>query len=365
MKSLARQKKCWVYKMVYAIILAGGTGSRFWPLSRSLEPKQFLSICSAKPMIEETICRLDNLIDKRNIFIATNEIHNKKIRKCIRKQGIPLSNIFLEPSGKNTLAPIAILSERINKIDPDAVILVLPSDHLVKKHAAFLRLLKQGIGIAKRGNIVTLGICPDRPETGYGYIKAGQKLKDKNGNVYYRTEKYIEKPQLNTAKKLLRDKKYYWNSGIFIFNPSVMLEEVKKFRSDAYQLIQEMGDVKGLKKMWQRLPSVSIDYAVMEKTKKMVLLPADYGWMDMGSWEAIAQILKKDRFGNVIMGNCVSLESKNTLVWSDNRLIAALGLDNIIIVNTKDAVLVCAKDKAQEVKKLVQILKKRNLKEQT
>jgi len=361
---LVRPRRCWVYKMNYAIILAGGTGSRFWPLSRSLEPKQFLSICSAKPMIEETICRIGNLIDKKNIFIATNEIHNKKIKNCIQKLGIPVKNIFLEPSGKNTLAPISILSERINKIDPRAVILVLPSDHLVKKQGVFLKLLRQGVGIAKQGYIVTLGIPPDRPETGYGYIKAGKKFKDENGGLYYRAEKYIEKPKISTAKKLLKDKRYYWNSGIFIFNPAVMLEEVKRFRFDAYRIMQGMGDGNRFKKMWQKLPSVSVDYAVMEKTKKMVLLPADYGWMDMGSWEAVAQISKKDKSGNIIMGNCVSLENKNTLVWSDNRLIAALGLDDIIIVNTKDAVLVCAKDKAQEVKKLVQILKQRNLKEQ-
>jgi len=315
-------------------------------------------------MIEETIGRIVNLIDKENIFIATNEIHNKKIRSCVQKLKVPLKNIFLEPSGKNTLAPISILSERIDKIDPGAVILVLPSDHLVKRQAVFLKLLRQGINIAKKGYIVTLGIPPDRPETGYGYIKAGKKFKDENGGLYYETEKYIEKPQICTAKKLLKDKRYYWNSGIFIFNPSVMLGEVKKFRFDAYRIIQGMGDGSKLKKMWQSLPSVSIDYAVMEKTKKMALLPADYGWMDMGSWEAIGQILKKDKSGNIIMGNCVSLESKNTLVWSDNRLIATLGLNDTIIVNTKDAVLVCAKDKAQDVKKLVQILKQRNLKEQ-
>ncbi len=350
--------------MNYVIILAGGTGSRFWPLSRSLEPKQFLRLCSAKPMIEETIVRISGIIDKNNIFIATNEAHNKKTRSCIRKLGIPQRNIFLEPSGKNTLPPIAILSEKIRRIDPSAVITVLPSDHLVRKHAVFAGLLKQAIDIAKEGFIVTLGIPPARPETGYGYIKAGEKSRGKRGKIYFKVEKYIEKPDIHTAKRLIKDRRYYWNSGIFVFTPQVMLEEIRKCKPAAYRTMIAISDGKEVKNNWQRLPSVSIDYAVMEKTRRSALLPAEYGWMDMGSWEAIAQVSKKDGSGNIIMGNCVSLDSKNTLVWSDNRLTAVLGLNDLIIVNTKDAVLVCAKDRAQDVKKLVQLLKARNLKGQ-
>lgn len=349
--------------MNHAIILAGGTGSRFWPLSRTHEPKQFLNVCSAKPMIEETIDRIGNLIKKENIYIATNEIHNQKIKNCIQRLQIPLKNIFLEPSGKNTLAPISVLSHRINIVDPEAVILVLPSDHLVKRHNIFLSLLKEGLCIAKQGYIVTLGIPPDRPETGYGYIKAGRRCKYKGTKLYYNVSRYIEKPGYLTAKKLIKDKRYYWNSGIFIFKPSVMLEEIKKFRSEVHRIIIKM-DKNNFKSLWRKLPSISVDYAIMERTKKMALLPADYGWMDMGSWEAITRILKKDKDGNIFIGNCIPLGNKDTLVWSDNRLIATLGLNNIIIVNTKDAVLVCAKDNAQDVKKIVQILKQKNLKEQ-
>jgi mannose-1-phosphate guanylyltransferase/mannose-6-phosphate isomerase len=348
----------------YAIILAGGTGSRFWPLSRTAEPKQFLNICSAKPMIEETIARISNLIKKENIYIATNEIHNQKIKNCIKKLGIPLKNIFLEPSAKNTLAPISILSDRIKALDSEAVIMVLPSDHLVKRPKVFLKILKNGICVAKQGFIVTLGIPSDRPETGYGYIKAGEKYKYRGVKWFYKVDRYIEKPQLAAAKKMIQDKRYYWNSGIFIFRPEVMLGEVKKFKNGAYKLIARMNDRNGLKNLWHRLPSISVDYAIMEKTKKIALLPANYGWMDIGSWEAVAQILKKDKDDNIYIGNCISLENENTLVWSNNRLVATLGLRDVVIVNTKDALLVCAKDKVQDVKKLVRILKEKNFKEQ-
>lgn len=341
--------------MNYAIILAGGTGTRFWPLSRELEPKQFLNVCSIRSLIEGSIDRIRPLIKKENIYIATNKIYSRKIKKCIKKLNIPSDNILFEPASKNTFAPIAVLSKSINRLDSGAVILVLPSDHFIKYNDKFLRILTKGIEIAKKGYIVSLGILPKRAETGYGYIKTKSRIDD-----FYLIEKFVEKPDLATANKFIRDKRYYWNGGIFIFSPRIILEEIKKFMPHAYNTLTKIKKRKDINRLWHKLPSISVDYAIMEKTKRMVLLPADCGWIDLGSWEALGEIVKKDKDGNIFRGKNIDIGSKNTLVWSDKRLITTLGLNNIVIVDTKDALLVCRRDMSQDVKKIVKLLKQRN-----
>lgn len=349
--------------MNYAIILAGGTGTRFWPLSRELEPKQFLNVCSRKPMIEETIERIDSLIKRDNIYVATNKAHEQKIKNCAELLKLPFKNIFLEPEGRNTLAPIGFLSSRIDALDKEAVVVILPCDHIIKQSRIFLNLLKKGINIAEQGYIVTLGIHPTRPETGYGYIKTGARSKGPKTGIFYKVAQYIEKPNLLKVKKLIRDKRYYWNSGIFIFRPQVMLEEIRRLQPDTYGIIKKIERRGSLKRLWSSFPNISIDYGIMEKTRRMALLPACYGWQDVGSWQALEEVLKKDRNGNVLIGKCITLESKNNLIWSDSCLVATLGLEDLIIVNTRGALLVCAKERAQEVKKIVQILKEKNIKE--
>ena len=345
--------------MNYAIILAGGTGTRFWPLSRELEPKQFLNVCSIKSMLEETIDRISPLIKKAHIYIATSGNYEQKIRKYLKKLNVPSTNILLEPQSKNTFAPIAVLSKNINNLDSDAVIVVLPSDHFIKHKDRFLKLLNKGIEIARCGYIVSLGIPPRKPETGYGYIKTKSRISD-----FYLIEKFIEKPNLIRAKKFIRDKRYYWNSGIFIFKPQVILEEVKKFMPGIYNTVMQFKNKKDFSRLWHKLPSISIDYAIMEKTKRMALLPADCGWIDLGSWEAVVDIAKKDKNGNIFRGKYIDIGSKNTLVWSDKRLITTLGLNNIIIVDTEDALIVCRKDMSQDVKKAVGLLKQKNYKDE-
>jgi mannose-1-phosphate guanylyltransferase len=345
----------------HAIILAGGIGSRFWPLSSETEPKQFLSIGTSKAMLEETIERISSLIRKENVHIAAKKIHSSRIKKYLNRYNIPLKNALFEPESKNTLAPIGLLSKRINDIDPLAVCVVLPSDHLIKHSTKFLKLLNKAIDIAKDGRIVTLGIHPTRPETGYGYIKISEKRKAKSEKHFYEIEKFVEKPDISKAKQFIKDRRYFWNSGIFIFKPEVMLGEIKRLKPDIYKLIMRLKDKKSFNRIWNKIPSVSVDYAIMEKTKKKVLLPADYGWVDLGSWQAIEETSKKDKDGNIFKGrgNLISLGSKNTLVWSDEGVVATLGLENIIIVKTKNALLVTAKDKTQEVKKVVQLIKQK------
>jgi mannose-1-phosphate guanylyltransferase len=344
----------------YAIILAGGIGSRFWPLSRTNEPKQFLNICSKKPMLEETVRRIGFLVKRDNIYIATNKIYHKKIKNYLKKLNIHPRNILFEPETRNTLAPLGLLSKNIYNKDKEAVILVFPCDHYIKDKNRFSKILDKAIYLAKRGYIVTLGITPTRPETAYGYIKVKSKLKILKSKAYI-VDRFIEKPTFTKAKKLIKDKKFYWNAGIFIFRADTMLQELKKFAPDDYDVINKIKDEKSLNRLWPRITSTSIDYAVMEKTDKMVLLPIDFGWIDLGSWQAIEEIIRKDKNGNIFKGNFIDIGSKDTLVWSDNRLVATLGLNNTVIVNTKDALLVCSKDRVQDVKKIVWKLKQKNL----
>ena len=359
--------------MNYAIILAGGIGSRFWPLSRESQPKQFLGLFSRKPMLEQTILRVSRLIDKKNIYIATNKAYRSKITGFSKKSGISGENILFEPEGKNTLAPIGVLTQKIYNKDKEAVVLVLPSDHYIKNESRFIKILTQAISAAKKGLIVTLGIVPDKPETGYGYIKIKiprrrrVRLWRKKLEVY-KVERFIEKPALAKAKRFIKDKSYFWNSGMFVFRADIMLQEIKKFSPRNYGIINKIKDTKSLKQLWKMFSSLSIDYAIMEKTHKMVLIPADFGWSDLGSWQAIeclpagqTGLTKKDKNGNIFKGCCIDIGSKNTLAWSSGRILATIGLNNIIVVETQDALLVCAKEKAQEIKSVVKILKQRHL----
>lgn len=341
--------------MNYAIILSGGIGSRLWPLSSREEPKQFLNICSAKSMLEETLHRIVGLIKNEHIYIATNRLHVKKMKGCTKKLGIPKENFLFEPEGKNTLAPIGFLSQRISLLNPDAIIVVLPCDHLIIHRNKFLRLLAKAINIAKDGFIVTFGIRPTRPETDYGYIKVKSNVRDsaKGKKIQiYKITKFIEKPRLSKAKTLIKDKGIFWNSGMFVFKASVILEEIKNYMPDTYNIIKQIRNKQDLRRLWHRFPSVSLDYGIMEKTKKAALLPANFGWIDLGSWRAVAEIMKKDKNGNIFKGKCIDIGSKSSFVWSDKRLVATLGLNNIIIVDAKDSLLVCSKDKVHDIKKL-------------
>jgi mannose-1-phosphate guanylyltransferase len=309
-------------------------------------------------MIEETIQRIAPFIKKEHMYIATNRLHKTKVLKSVCAQGICQSNILFEPDGRNTFAPIAYLTHRIYSGDPEAVISVLPSDHVIKNNNKFLSLLKKASEAARGAGIVTFGVSPSRPETGYGYIKINP-ASIKKGAKIFRIDKFIEKPCLKIARRLIKDSRYYWNSGIFIFKAAIMLQEIKKFHPETYARLFTQ---KNFKKLWAGLPATSIDYAIMEKSGRMVLLPVDYGWLDMGSWQAIEEVLEKDKAGNIFRGAHVDLHSRNSLVWSQSRMVATIGLTDVIIVDTKDALLVCAKDKTQEVKKIVEALKQRNCK---
>jgi len=355
--------------MNYAIILCGGSGTRFWPLSRRLLPKQLLGICSGRPMIQETVRRISGLVKKENIYIAASRVHRYQIKDCLKKLDIPEGNFFFEPEGKNTLAPIVFLSYKILNKDPQAVIIVLPSDHFIKNKKVFLDSCRDAIDVARDGYIVAFGVPPVRPETGYGYIKIKakrktQNAKEKRGKAkrFFVIEKFVEKPDLRRAKRFIRDARYYWNSGTFVFTPGVMLEEVKRFHPLVYRMIVNMRSLKDINKLWGKLPFLSIDYGVMEKTRYAAVLPICCGWTDLGSWSALDEVVRKDKHGNILKGNCVDMGSKGSLVWAQDKLVATLRLKNIIVVDTKDALLVCPKENAQDIKNLVGVLRKRGFK---
>jgi mannose-1-phosphate guanylyltransferase/mannose-6-phosphate isomerase len=345
--------------MNYAIILAGGIGSRFWPLSTELEPKQFLEFCSKTPMLTQTLERARRCIPNKNIYLAANKLHRVKITRCLKALSVSANNIFFEPTAKNTFAPIAFLSARIYSRDKEAVIVVLPCDHFIKDKEKFSRLIKKGLEVARQDYIVTLGVRPTRPETGYGYIWAAGKINKSAGGL--RVQAFIEKPNIQKARQFLRQKRYFWNSGIFIFKAAVLLQEIEKFMPAAFRRIMKLtkAPAAAITKYWHGLPSLSIDYAIMEKTRKMVLLPADFGWVDVGSWQAVEEVIGQDRKNNIFKGSCIDLESRNLLVWGHDRLVATVGLDNLVIVDTPDALLVCAKNRTQDVKRLVQKLQYR------
>ncbi|MFH1507991.1 MAG: sugar phosphate nucleotidyltransferase, partial [Candidatus Omnitrophota bacterium] len=344
----------------YAVILAGGQGSRFWPLSRSLEPKQFLSLGSTNSLLQNTISRTKKVIPAKNIFIVTSQLYFPEIFNYTLGLGIPKANIIFEPEGKNTAPSIAVASRLIAIIDPEALIVFLPSDHLITKQAGFKRLLANAFSLAgTRNDLIIFGILPGFPATGYGYVKIkNKKLKIKNKEVY-QVERFIEKPDIRKAKRIFKDKRYFWNSGMFLGSASVFQREIKNELPKLYRLVSSINDPAGISKIWSKIKAVSFDYGVLEKTNNLLMLRApNLGWSDLGTWASLDKILPKDRSLNSLNADTINLDCKNITVFGKKRLIACLGLDDLIIVDTPDALLITRKDRSEEVKKVVEKLKK-------
>ena len=340
---------------ICSVILAGGTGSRLWPLSRQLYPKQFLSLHGKETMLQRSMNRLKGLDVKSTITIC-NEDHRFFVAEQLREID-RLDSIILEPSGRNT-APAIALASFLVKDDP--LLLVLPADHVIQDEKSFTKAINAAIPLANSGKLITFGILPTNPNTGYGYIKKGTK-KAKGFDV----AEFVEKPSGALAKKYFSSGNYFWNSGIFLFKASRYLEELKKFRLDVYEACQSsMKNVqKDLdffrvdKEKFELCPSVSIDYAVMEKTKDALVLPLDIGWNDIGSWSSLWDISKKDKNGNVVVGDVMLHNSTNSYIRSDGKIVATIGINNLIIICTKDAVLVSHKDSAENMKVIIKELK--------
>ncbi|MBN4077011.1 mannose-1-phosphate guanylyltransferase/mannose-6-phosphate isomerase [Mariprofundus ferrooxydans] len=341
-----------------AVVLAGGTGSRLWPLSRQQLPKQFLNLNGENSMLGATIARLSPLIEEEDVWVITGESHATG-EAFSELDGL---NKILEPCGRNTAPAIALSAALLQDLnDEDPVMVVLPADHLVSKHEAFQACLSQAVIAANAGQLVTFGIVPDQPETGFGYI---QTAVEKDG--FRQVLRFVEKPKKKAAQKMLDDGNYYWNSGMFVWKASVILAEIELHLPQVWSVLQVMRERWNNGESWQevirddfnKMPDISIDYGVMEKSDNVSLVTADIGWSDVGSWDAVHEMAEHDEDGNDISGNVLAIDCKNSLLRSESRLIAAVGLDDIIVVETPDAILLAKAGESQRVRELVDSLKK-------
>ena len=374
---------------VFAIILAGGSGVRFWPLSRETSPKQMLHIVGEDTLLRQTIKRINGFVPPENIWIVTTEDKAQNIKFHLDPLG-PMAKaiqFISEPLGRNTAPAVGLTAIYLNHLSPDSIMIVLPSDHAIPETEKFLKDLRVAIQGAKEDYLVTFGIKPTRPETGYGYIKVKKSSKTKPKGPF-KVERFFEKPDLKTAKKYLSDGGYFWNSGIFVFKTSKILSEIQKHLPALYKTLKKIESylfapdkpitqlpnnlitnrpnnsiTQLLNDLYSRLDSVSIDYGIMERSQNILMVPAKFRWSDLGSWAALDEIIEKDKTGNILKGNTIDIGSQNSTVFASGRLIATIGLKDMVVVDTPDATLVSPKERVQEVRKVVETLKRDNREE--
>lgn len=342
------------------LIMAGGRGERFWPRSRKTLPKQFLNLTDdEKTMIQLTVERVSTLISCDDIFIVTNIQYRQLVEEQV--PNIPKENIICEPIGKNTAPCIGLGAVTIRKKYQDALMIVLPADHLIRYNELFLETLKKACDLAVDDNrLVTIGIIPEQPETGYGYVK--YKPSNKIGDAYP-VEKFVEKPDWKTAISYIRSEEYFWNSGMFIWKCSSILNNIKKFLPDLYKGLVKIEDSIGnrnekqiIEDEYKKFCSESIDYGIMEKTSNIYVLPGVFGWDDVGTWLSLERINKKDVNDNVINDNTIAINSKNNIVYGKKELIAMVGVENMIVVDTEDVILICNKNQVGNIQKVIDII---------
>ena len=350
-------------KQVSAVILAGGSGSRLWPLSRQHLPKQFLSLEGDASLLQTTINRLSSVIEAKNVLIVTQEAHAKGEAYHAL---LPYQTLF-EPVARNTAPAIALAAAYLMREGADPIMVVLPADHIIKDEARFHTHLQVAIEATESGKLITFGIRPAHPDTGFGYIKAHA---GETPGVYT-VERFTEKPDQNTAERFLKEGGYYWNSGMFVWRASAILAEIRQHLPAVYRVIQNIiaesrtGGTfqQAVEKHFSGMPSISIDYGVLEKSSRVSLIPCDIGWNDVGSWQAVHEIGTKDKDGNVIQGNVIALDCKNSLIRAEKRLVAAIGMEDICVVETADAILISKSDQTQRVREVVDILQHRGASE--
>lgn len=348
----------------YAVILAGGVGSRFWPFSRELEPKQFLKIIKDKSLLQDTVARLKGIVNPGNIYIISNKVYFFEIKRHIQGFKIPDENIILEPQGKNTAPAIGLCSRLISKKNKNAALIVLPADHYIRDVQGFQGCLKEALACASQDYLVTIGIRPKKAATGYGYIKIEHKSTRAQERQYYKVEKFLEKPSLEKAKKYAASKDYFWNSGIFVWKASVFEQELKKYQPELHSKLEKINSAGDIEKAWPEIKPVSVDYGVMEHSKRIALVSAGFDWSDLGSWDALEEVRPKDKKGNILSGDSIDIDSHGLCAFSRGpRLIATIGLKDLIIADTPDALLVCDRSRTQEVKNVVEELKRKKRKE--
>lgn len=345
--------------MILPVIMCGGSGSRLWPLSRTAFPKQFLSLVTEQTMLQDTIVRLGDLNELAPLFIC-NEEHRFIVAEQLRQLSLLHSGILLEPVGRNTAPAVALAALEATKSGDDPLLLVLAADHVIQDTSRFIQAVLQAELLAEQGQLVTFGIVPTEAHTGYGYIRQGQSVGDG-----YQVAEFVEKPDQATAERYLESGEFLWNSGMFLFKASLYLEELRRYRPDILSVCenalsrakQDLDFTRLNADIFADCPDESIDYAVMEKTQDAIVIPMAAGWNDVGSWSSLWQVNKKDQQGNATRGDVMLEQVQNSYIYSQDRLVAAVGLNDVVVVETKDAVLVAHKDQVQQVKQIVNRLK--------
>ncbi|MCJ7553154.1 MAG: sugar phosphate nucleotidyltransferase [Ignavibacteriaceae bacterium] len=345
---------------LYAVIMAGGVGSRFWPKSTKKTPKQLIKMISDRTLIQDTVKRLDGLVDNNRIYVVTNSLQKEEVESQL--VNIPNENIIEEPFGRNTAACIGLASVIIRKKDKDAVTVVLPADHIIHDSEEFQNSILRAAEFANESNgLVTIGINPSKPETGFGYIQVDDEIVKDN---IYKVYTFAEKPNYATAIRFIESGDFFWNSGIFIWRTDAILDEIKILMPDLYEGLEKIDKAIGLpkynealKNIYGQLRKISIDYGIMERSKRVYLTKGNFRWSDIGSWEEVYSLSEKDNDGNVINGLVYTDMVIDSFIHSEEKFTAVIGVDNLVIINSNDTLLVCRRDKSQEVKKVVDYLK--------
>lgn len=356
---------------IYPVVMAGGSGTRFWPLSRKDRPKQFLPLAGDAPLLAATLARLPPLARPRDTYVVCGPAHAAAARRMLRE--LPADNFIVEPCARNTAPCVGLAALHVAAREPRGVVAMLPADHHIERPKAFREAVAAAAELAGKGFIATIGIRPSRPETGYGYLEVGPRVpgrgksKRKGREPARKVERFVEKPDVVTAARYIADGGYLWNSGIFLFRADVILDEIRRAMpvlGEQLDVIQaSLGTpayVRTLRRVFPDCPSISIDYGVMEKSKRIVVVPADFGWSDVGSFAALPDVRPTDHLGNVVQGDALVIDGRNNVVVADGkRPVAVVGIEDVIVVDAGDAVLVCRRDRAQDVRKAVEELSRR------
>ena len=353
----------------YAVIMAGGVGTRFWPRSRERSPKQVLEIIGSGSMIVNTVSRIQPLIPYEKIFVVTNKLHKDIILQQL--PSLPIDNLLIEPLGRNTAPCIGLAALRIIRFDPEAIMVVLPADHVIQDTGRFLQVLQRAIRVANESNaLVTIGIKPIYPETGYGYIQF-EDTSEQDPNFtdeIYRVKTFAEKPNLETADKFLKSGDFLWNSGMFIWKARIILQEIEKHLPELHEQLIKLGSTIGTESYYATLErtygvvrSISIDYGVMEKAKNVFVAKGDFGWSDVGSWDEVVRLTSTNNEDNVTFGTVFTKDSRHNYIDADNMVVATIGVNDLIVITTDDAVLICKKGHSQDVKEIVDFLRRKQM----
>jgi mannose-1-phosphate guanylyltransferase len=343
---------------MYALVLAGGSGTRLWPHSRSSQPKQFLSIGGGHTMLQETVARTLPIIPPERVYVATNAAYAGLVMEQL--PDVPRDQILIEPAGRGTAPCIGLAALHLRRRDPTAVMAVLSADHRVEQAERFCTALAVGADMAQQGYLVTLGIQPTAPSTGYGYIRRGAPLLQEGPHSVFRVQAFVEKPDAERARTYIHSGDYFWNAGMFVWRTDRILYELALHRPALAHALEQIGAAIGtpeqqqvLEQVWPGIENVAIDVAVMERTGHAAVIPADLGWSDVGDWASLAETLPKDADGNAVIGNYVGVDTSNSLIYGNGRVVATIGVQDLMIVDMHDVVLICSRERAQDVKAMV------------